>query len=111
LDDGRNVPKGLGPFLRAARVRDLGGQVEVEPPPGPALERLADPVVLEQVRAGLAPYLGRRPELVVTSSESAASRPARVTEEEVRGDTLKALYRKEPRLERAVQELDLELME
>jgi hypothetical protein len=29
----------------------------------------------------------------------------------VRKDTLKALYRKEPRLEQAVQDLDLELME
>jgi hypothetical protein len=36
---------------------------------------------------------------------------ARITDQEVREDTLKALYRKEPRLERAVQELDLELME
>jgi DNA polymerase-3 subunit gamma/tau len=36
---------------------------------------------------------------------------ARITREVVRNDTLKALYRKEPRLEQAVQDLDLELME
>jgi DNA polymerase-3 subunit gamma/tau len=35
----------------------------------------------------------------------------RVTPEEVRTDALRSLYRQEPRLERAVQELDLELME
>jgi hypothetical protein len=34
-----------------------------------------------------------------------------VTRSEVREDTLRALIRQEPRLERAVQELDLELME
>jgi hypothetical protein len=34
-----------------------------------------------------------------------------VTEDEVREDALKALYRQEPRLERAVEELDLELMD
>jgi hypothetical protein len=35
----------------------------------------------------------------------------RISRDEVRADTLKALYRKEPRLERAVEELDLELMD
>jgi len=35
----------------------------------------------------------------------------RVTPAEVRTDTLRSLYRQEPRLERAVQELDLELMD
>jgi DNA polymerase III subunit gamma/tau len=35
----------------------------------------------------------------------------RFTQEDVRADTLRALYRQEPRLERAVEELDLELMD
>jgi hypothetical protein len=34
-----------------------------------------------------------------------------VTEEEVREDTMRALFRQEPRLQRAVEELDLELMD
>ena len=37
--------------------------------------------------------------------------PGRVTEDEVREGTIKSLFRQEPRLERAVEELDLELME
>ena len=39
------------------------------------------------------------------------AKPQRVTEAEVRDHVLKALYRQEPRLQRAVEELDLELME
>jgi hypothetical protein len=60
---------------------------------------------------GLAPYLGRTATLAVVVSTAPATGDARVTKDEVREDTLKALYRQEPRLERAVQELDLELME
>jgi len=111
LESGRGVPRGMAAFLRVTEVRDLGDHVEIEPPPGPALERLGDPAVLRRVREGLTPFLGRRPELVVKAPAPGASAPTRVTRREVRQDTLKALYRKEPRLERAVQELDLELME
>jgi DNA polymerase-3 subunit gamma/tau len=42
---------------------------------------------------------------------SPVERAPRITPEVVRADTLKALYRKEPRLEQAVKELDLELLE
>ena len=47
----------------------------------------------------------------VEAPEEERGRPDRVTREEVHADTLRALYRQEPRLERAVEELDLELME
>ena len=40
-----------------------------------------------------------------------AGAPRRITEDEVREDSLKALYRQEPRLRRAVEELDLELFD
>ncbi len=110
LDDGRRVPGGLSALLRSTSVRaGDGGEVEMTPPPGPLEERLREPSVLEAVRAGLAPYLGRAPQLVVASP--AEARHGRITEEAVRQDTLKTLYRKEPRLERAVEELDLELLD
>jgi hypothetical protein len=48
---------------------------------------------------------------VVESPRPAPETARRVTQNEVREDTLRALYRQEPRLERAVEELDLELME
>jgi len=75
------------------------------------MERLQEPGVLEEIRAGLLPWVGRPVALRVTPPEAPGAPPTRVSREEVRADTLKALYRKEPRLEQAVQELDLELME
>jgi DNA polymerase-3 subunit gamma/tau len=111
LDGGRGVPRGLSAFLRSAQIRELeGGALEVSPPPGPALERLGEATVLDAIREGLAPYLGRKPELMVEGSPGEAT-TRRISQDEVRADTLKALYRKEPRLERAVEELDLELMD
>jgi hypothetical protein len=105
------VPRGLSAFLRSAAVREVGDAVEVVPPPGPAVERLAQPAVLEAVRSGLSEHLGRPVQLRVQPVGGSPPQPSRVGPEEVRADTLKSLYRKEPRLERAVQELDLELME
>jgi len=111
LDSGCGVPRGLAAFLRSATVRDVDGAVEVVPVPGPAVERLSDPVVLEEIAAGLAPYLGRRPSVQVAAPEDVQKPPPRISQDEVRADTLKSLYRKEPRLKTAVEELDLELME
>jgi hypothetical protein len=48
---------------------------------------------------------------VVDTPSGAPAKAARVTEAEVRDHALKALYRREPRLQQAVEELDLELME
>jgi DNA polymerase-3 subunit gamma/tau len=112
LDAGRNVPKGFSAFLRTAEVWDLDdGRVAIGGLAEPAAERLAEPAVIEAIREGLAPHLGRAPRLVVTPSSPGASGARRVTAEEVRDDALKALYRQEPRLQRAVEELDLELMD
>ncbi len=109
---GRGMPAGLTPFLLSATVRGDGdGRVVLVPLPGPAVERLSQRVVLDTIAEGLAPYLGRLPVLVVEAVESGSEAPSRVTREEVRDDTLRALFRQEPRLERAVQELDLELMD
>lgn len=112
LHAGRGLPKGLTAFLRSSSVRDGGnGRVAIIPLAGPAAERIAQPTVLSAIAEGLAPYMGRRPKLTVEEAEVSTDPPVRVTPDEVRNDTLKALYRQEPRLERAVQELDLELMD
>jgi len=112
LSEGKTVPKGLSAFLRNATVTDLDdGRVAIGELAGPAAERLGEAVVMAAIREGFAPYLGRPVRLVIESSSPAASAARRVTEDEVRDDTLRALYRQEPRLERAVEELDLELME
>ncbi len=112
LDGGRGIPTGLTAFLRSATVKeDEQGRLTVSPLPGPALERLAQTAVIEHLRDGMTPYLGRRPVIVVETVEASPPSGARVTREEVQADTLRTLYRQEPRLERAVQELDLELMD
>ncbi|MHB1192513.1 MAG: DNA polymerase III subunit gamma/tau [Longimicrobiales bacterium] len=111
LDAGKGVPRGLLAFLRSATVREGAEGVEISPPPGPASERLADPAVLEQVRSALSSRLGRPVQVRVSASQGETQPPPRIGREEVRADTLKSLYRKEPRLEKAVEELDLELME
>lgn len=110
LSSGRGVPRGLTAFLRSASVRESEGALDIVPPPGPALERLRDASLLRDISGALEPWLGRSVSVRVV--EPGEAEPAqRISQEEVRADTLKSLYRKEPRLERAVEELDLELME
>jgi hypothetical protein len=92
-------------------VREDPDGIEIVPPPGPALERLADPKVLDQIRSALARHAGRPVPVRVTAAPEAVQPPPRVGPADVRSDTLKSLYREEPRLEKAVEELDLELME
>jgi hypothetical protein len=112
LDAGKGIPAGLTPFLRSAEVRDDGsGRLSIRPLPGPAYERLLERPVLDAIGEGLVPHLGRMPVLVVETPVEARDALARITPEAVREDTLKALFRQEPRLEQAVEELDLELMD
>jgi DNA polymerase-3 subunit gamma/tau len=113
LEAASTVPKGLGAFLRSATVSEAeDGRIRVSGLAEPALERLGEPGTLMAVREGLAPHLGRLPDLVFERGGGARATPARrVSEAEVREGALKALFRQEPRLRRAVEELDLELME
>ena len=112
LEDGSDFPRGLRPYLHAAEVgADDDGRLVIRVPAGPATQRLDEPAVRATIAEGLARHLGHRPELRVEPLGDAPDPERRVTVEEVRSDTLKALYRQEPRLERAVQELDLDLMD
>jgi len=111
LSEGK-APAGLSAFLRAASVSERpDGTLAIRGLAPPATERLADREVMEAIREAFSPYLGRPARLVLEAASEAPAPTRRVTEEEVRTDTLKALYRQEPRLERAVQELDLELFD
>jgi DNA polymerase-3 subunit gamma/tau len=112
LETGRTVPRGLAPFLRSASVSaDQDGAIRISSLAEPAVERLADPATLQAIRDGLAPHLGRVPDVIVDNRPKDRMPSVRVTDAEVRQDTLRALYRQEPRLRRAVEELDLELMD
>ena len=112
LEAGTGVPRGLGSFLRSATVSEgADGRFHISDVAVPALDRLLEPAVQQAIRDGLAAHLGRVPELVVDTPSGAPAKAARVTEAEVRDHALRALYRREPRLQQAVEELDLELME
>jgi hypothetical protein len=67
--------------------------------------------VLETIREGLTPFAGRRPVIQVEAPVKELDRSVRISEEDAKADTISALVRQEPRLERAVEELDLELMD
>ena len=110
LEGGSDFPRGLRPYLHAAEVAtDDDGRLLVRVPAGPATERLDEPAVRANIAEGLARHLGHRPELRVEALGEAPAPERRLTVEDVRSDTLKALYRQEPRLERAVQGRDREL--
>ncbi|HUF76964.1 MAG TPA: DNA polymerase III subunit gamma/tau [Longimicrobiales bacterium] len=112
LEAGRTVPKGLSPFLRSASVsEDTDGSLRISGLAEPAAERLGEAATLQAIREGLAPHLGHLPTLVVDGHTERPDNTRRVTEAEVREDTLRALFRQEPRLQTAVEELDLELMD
>ncbi|MGY8779518.1 MAG: hypothetical protein ACKVIN_15545, partial [Longimicrobiales bacterium] len=112
LGSGRGLPTGLVGFLRSAEVsQGPDGDIVVRPIPGPAYERLSTTPVLETIREGLTPFAGRRPVIRVEAPAKELDRSVRISEADAKADTLRALVRQEPRLERAVEELDLELMD
>lgn len=112
LASGRGIPAGLRPFLASSEIEaDDQGRLIVRPLPGPGSERLAQRTVIDHLEEGLSPWVGRRPSIVVEAPRVQVQELGRVTHEEVQADTLRTLFRQEPRLERAVQELDLELMD
>jgi DNA polymerase-3 subunit gamma/tau len=109
LGSGRVLPTGLVGFLHSAKVsRGPDGEIVVRPIPGPAYERLSTTPVLETIREGLTPFAGRRP---VEAPVKEFDRSVRISEKDAKAGTLSALVRQEPRLARAVEELDLELID
>ncbi len=113
LDSGEAVPPGMRPFLRAAQVSESDdGSVVIEIPAGPGLERLSAPVASRRLSNALGDLLGRSIDLVVKEAGGTPGQAAeRISPGTVRSDRLKVLMRREPLLEKAVKELDLELLE
>jgi DNA polymerase III subunit gamma/tau len=112
----RKAPGGLSIFLKAAAVTEEGSdRVILDVPPGPGLERLADPAAQQALQQALQDRLGRTVRLEIrgvgAQSGQGLSVPARLTPEKVRQDQLARLSREQPTLDRAVKEWDLELLE
>ena len=113
MDEGKGILPGMRLFLRAAVVR-LGedGALVVELPAGPGLERLREQTALRTIQNALEVLMGERPEIVVRAmSEASSEKLERITPETVRSDRLRELIQREPLLQHAVEELDLELLD
>jgi len=108
-----DVPSGMSPFLRVARVSEgEGGELRLSLPLGPGHERLSEPATLRQLREALGRHLDRSPEIVLQPPDQEEARTTeRISQESVRNGRLKDLVKKEPILGRAVEELDLELLD
>jgi DNA polymerase III gamma/tau subunit len=114
VEEGAGVPSGMRPFLRAATVSqsEAEGVVVIELPAGPGLERLEDPAARRTLQKALGELMNTEPEIVVRASgDGAAPRRERISPEAVRKDRMKGLIQREPRLQRAVDALDLELLD
>ena len=112
LEVGNEVPLGLSGFLRAAQAKELtDGSLELAFLPGPGIRKMREPGVITQICEGIAPYLTRTPEIVLADVEAELLNDERITEKSVQDDTLKDLFQQEPRLGKAVEELDLELID
>lgn len=115
IRSGSGLPRGMALTLRTVRVEEVsGGVVGLALPAGPALDRLqGEPPVRHGLAKALGDLMGRKIELDIQLDESVAqSGPnGRITQESIREKRLEELTRQEPRLQRAVEELDLELLD
>jgi hypothetical protein len=114
VDQGVGVPNGMRPFLRAATVAhsEAEGVVVIELPAGPGLERLEDPSARIMLQKALGGLMNAEPEIVVRASgDGTPQPPGRISTEAVRNDRMKGLIKREPLLQKAVDELDLELLD
>ena len=113
LASGEGVPAGLLPFLRAATVSaPQEGVLEVALPDGPGLDRLREPVTRRRLEDAVGALVEGEPELRVAEAGGGGETGGeRITPDTVRRDRLRRLLEREPLLGRAVEELDLELLD
>ncbi len=104
----------MRPFLRAATVAhsEAEGVMVIELPAGPGLERLEDPSARSALQKALGRLMDAEPEIVIRASgDGTPQRSGRISPEAVRNDRMKELIKREPLLQHAVDELDLELLD
>lgn len=115
LEVGQGVPAGMSGFLRSAEP-SLRGDDVVLALPGPAAERLqGDSEERRSLTEAIGVALGRPVGLVLETDGPRRDGPGesagRVTQDTVRATRLRELVNQEPALGRAVEELDLELLD
>jgi DNA polymerase III subunit gamma/tau len=118
--ESRRAPHGLGILLQSAHVAEADrAAVVLDVPAGPAFDRLtgdsADRLALQRVMSEL---LGRTVTVSVRAAAASPGRPGeaddqprRITPERVRRERLARLASADPRIEAAVREWDLELID
>ena len=106
------LPGGVTTFLRAATPSESDGALVLEIP-GPGEARLRQQTVLRVLEEGLALHAGRDSAKIsiVGSSADGGADSGRVTEDSVRRTRLQELVKRAPHLERAVDELELDLVD
>ena len=113
LGANRSALSGLRAFLRGARRERVGRRgLRLTVPPGPGLDRLRRPGGTNDLAEALRRQLRYRPRIEVVEGTAAASSSSRAaTPGEARRERLRELVEREPLLGRAVEELDLELLD
>ena len=119
--EGRRIVPGLTPILRAASVVEetTDGVLVLHVPGELGSQRLRDTDVLPKLEKALALHSGRDSAKISILAEEGgsetgavdAANASRISQETVRATRLQELIRRAPYLERAVAELDLELVE
>ncbi len=113
LAKGEGMPSGLRAFLHGAGRQRMGERgIRLTVSPGPGLDRLRAPGGTNALAAALQRQLGYRPKIDVDEGlNERPSRPPAASPEQVRQERLAELVEREPLLARAVEELDLELVD
>ena len=107
-----DLPSGLPAFLHLAKIEEGGaGEVVLALPPGPGLERLRDRGTRHRLAEALATHLGEKRRIVLREETSPEAREVRIAPDPARDRRLSEIVEREPLLARAVEELDLELLE
>ncbi len=113
LSDGPRLPRGLVSILRGVRAREDGEALVLEIDSDLAAEKLGDTSVRRKLEKRLARHANRESARILIAHEPADGAPkvGRVTTETVRRDRLRDLVERAPVIDRAVRELDLELID
>ena len=113
LDDGPRLPRGLASILRGVRAREEGEALVLQIEKDLADGMLGDGSIRRRLEKGLALHANRKSAKILFASEAAAGAPqaVRVTKETVRRQRLQDLIDRAPVVDRAVRELDLELVD
>ena len=109
----KRIAPGLWTLLQAATVRETNEGLRLEIPAGLEWAEWRRPRVLRGLEAALALHAGRDSARIhmVENEPAADEGGGRVTPETVRQTRLQELVRKAPQLERAIEELELDLLD